>query len=108
MWERIRRQMLIEYYWWRRHSGKKSRLDSPLSVVGILFITSGIFLMIIIGQGFAALFRNMMPLVSGASIAGAYWSSVIFAIKISVVLLVFIVSLIIILFLKISAGRRWR
>jgi len=106
MWERIRRELLIEYYWWRRHTVKKRHLDSPLGVMGILLITSGIFLVVIIGQGFAALFRNMMPLVSGTQVAGAYWSSVIFAMKISVVLIIFISSIIIFLFLKVSKRRK--
>jgi hypothetical protein len=106
MWERIRRELLIEYYWWRRHTGKKRGLDSPVGVVGILLIISGIFLMTIIGQGFASLFRNMMPLVSGTQVAGAYWSSVIFALKVSIALMVFMISIVIFLFLKFSSNRR--
>ncbi len=106
MWERIRRELLIEYYWWRRHTVKKWRLDSPVGVVGILLITSGIILTIIIGQAFAALFRNMMPLVSGTQVAGAYWSSVFFALKISIVLMIFIISIIVFLFLRFSRRRR--
>lgn len=112
MWERIRREMLIEYYWWRRHSGrgiksgKKWRLDSPLGVLGILLITSGIILMIIIGQAFAAMFRNMIPLVTGTSVAGAYWSSILFALKMSLFLLVFIITLIAVLYYKFSNGRK--
>jgi hypothetical protein len=106
MWERIRRELLIEYYWWKRHSVKKRRLDSPLGVMGILFITSGIFVLIIIGQALAAIFRNMIPLVSGTQVAGAYWSSVFFALKLSIVLLIFIISMIVILYLKFSRSRR--
>lgn len=111
MWERIRRDILIEYYWWQRHSrrsnyGKKRRLDSPLGVVGILFITSGIILLIIIGQAFAAIFRNMMPLVTGSSVAGAYWSSVFFALKFSVFLLVFIISFVAFIYFKVTRSRR--
>lgn len=111
MWERIRRDILIEYYWWRRHTGrrnvgKKWRMDSPLGVMGILFITSGIIVMIIIGQAFAAMFRNMMPLVTGTSVAGTYWSSIIFALKMSMFLIVFIISFIAILYYKFSSGRK--
>ena len=106
MWERIRRELLIEYYWWKRHSVKKRRLDSPLGVMGILFIASGIFLLIIIGQALAAIFRNMIPLVSGTQVAGTYWSSVFFALKISLVLLVFIISMIVMLYFKLSRNRR--
>ena len=111
MWERIRREMLIEYYWWQRHSsrrndGKKWRLDSPLGVMGILFMTSGIILMVIIGQAFAAMFRNMMPLVTGTSVAGAYWSSILFALKIVLFLLIFICSFIAILYFKFFGSRK--
>lgn len=106
MWKRIRRELLVEYYWWKRHAVKKRRLDSPLGVMGILLITSGIFLMIIIGQAFAAMFRNMMPLVSGTQVAGAYWSSVLFALKFSLVLMAFIVFIIVFLYLKFSGRKR--
>lgn len=106
MWERIRRELFLEYYWWKRHTLKKRHLDSPFSIVGILFIISGIFLLVIMGQAFAAVFRNMIPLVNGTQIAGAYWSSVIFAIKICLVLIVFILSVILILYLKFSGRRR--
>lgn len=111
MWERIRRDILIEYYWWRRHTGrrnvgKKWRMDSPLGVMGILLITSGIIVMIIIGQAFAAMFRNMMPLVTGTSVAGTYWSSIVFALKMSMFLIVFISSFIAILYYKFSSGRK--
>lgn len=105
MWERIRRELLIEYYWWKRHNVKKWRLDSPLGVLGILLITSGIILMVIIGQAFAALFRNMMPIVSGTQVAGAYWSSVIFALKFSIFLIIFIVLIVLFLFLKLVRKR---
>jgi len=110
MWERIRREMFIEYYWWRRHSGrknfgKKRGLDSPLGVVGILFITSGIILLVIIGQTFAAIFRNMIPLVAGSNVAGAYWSSIFFALKFSIFLLIFIITFIAYLYYKFSSRR---
>jgi len=106
MWERIRRELLMEYYWWKRHAVKKWRLDSPLGVMGILFIVSGIFLMIIIGQAFAAVFRNLIPLVAGTQVAGVYWSSILFALKISLVFITFFISLIVLLFLKFF-GRRF-
>lgn len=106
MWERIRRELLIEYYWWKRHATKKRRLDSPLGVMGILPITLGIVLMIIIGQAFAAFFRNMIPLVSGTQLAGAYWSSIFFALKASLVFIFLIVFMIVILFLKLTQRKR--
>ncbi len=111
MWERIRREILIEYYWWQRHNGKKHigkkrRLDSPAGVMGILFIMSGIIVMVIIGQAFAAMFRNMMPLVSGTAVAGTYWSSIIFALKMSVFLIAFICSFIAIIYYKFFSGRK--
>jgi hypothetical protein len=106
MWERIRRELLIEYYWWKRHNVKKRSLDSPLGLMGILFITSGIFLMVIIGQAFAAAFRNMIPVVSGTQVAGIYWASIYFAIKISVVFIIFVISMILILYFRFSGRKR--
>ncbi len=106
MWERIRRELLIEYYWWKRHSVKRRRTDSPPGVVGILLITSGIILMLIIGQAFAMFFRSIIPLVSGPQIAGVYWSSVFLALKASVFFMVFIVALMLILFFKVTGRKK--
>lgn len=106
MWERIRRELLIEYFWWKRHTVKQKRMDSPVGIMGILLIASGTFLMIIIGQAFAALFRNMVPFVSGTQVAGTYWSSVFFALKISIFLIIFIISIIIILYLRFFGRKR--
>ncbi|HHV64139.1 MAG TPA: hypothetical protein GXX46_03565 [Peptococcaceae bacterium] len=106
MWERIRRELLIEYYWWKRHKGKKRRLDSPLGGVGILLISLGIFVLVIIGQIIMAFFRCFVPMVSGAQMAGAYWSVVFLAIKVSFFLLLLLGGLIIILFLKLTGKKR--
>lgn len=111
MWERIRREILIEYYWWRRHTGrrhvgKKRRMDSPLGLMGILLITSGIILLVIIGQAFAAMFRNMMLLVTGTSVAETYWSSIMFAFKMGLFLLIFISTFIAILYYKFFSRRK--
>lgn len=106
MWERIRRELLIEYYWWKRQKVRRRGADSSFGVLGILFIASGIILMLLIGQGLALFFRSMIPLVSGPQIAGTYWSSVFLALKASLFFMVFIVSLIIILFFKFTGRRK--
>ncbi|MGI6450670.1 MAG: hypothetical protein ACOX3R_10370 [Desulfitobacteriia bacterium] len=106
MWERIRRELLIEYYWWKRHRGKKRRLDSPLGGMGILLIILGIIVLVIIGQIIAAFFRSFIPLVSGAQVAGAYWSAVFLAIKVSFFLLLLLAGLLIILFLRLTGRKR--
>lgn len=106
MWERIRRELLVEYYWWKRHKVKKHYGDSSLGVMGILLIITGIILMIIVGQAFAAFFRNIIPLVSGSQVAGTYWSSFFLALKASVVFMVFLVSLVFILFHRFSGRRK--
>ncbi|MGI5902510.1 MAG: hypothetical protein ACOX7U_08640 [Desulfitobacteriia bacterium] len=104
MWERIRRELLIEYYWWKRHSGKRKNPDSRRGLWGMLLITSGIIVMIIVGQAFATIFRSMIPLVGGNQVAGVYWSSVILALKFSTAFLLFLISLILFFFWKLS---RW-
>jgi len=106
MWRRIRRELLFEYYWWKRQSGKKWSMDSPLGIMGILLITSGIIILLIIGQAFASVFRNMVPIVGGTQVAGVYWSSVVLAIKFSFAFLVFIVVIILIVLTRVSRRRK--
>jgi len=106
VWKRIRRELLIEYYWWKRHTVKKWPLDSPFGLMGILFITSGILLMVILGQAFAAIFRNMIPMVNGTQVAGVYWSSIFFALKISIVFMICFVTMIFILYFKFFGRKR--
>jgi len=105
MWQRIRRELLIEYYWWRRHSRKKRYLDSSLGLMGILIIISGIAVMVFIGQAIAVIFRNMIPFVGGAQIAGVYWYSVTFALKMCLALLILFVSIIGFLIFKFARNR---
>ncbi|UWG97759.1 hypothetical protein LPY66_02715 [Dehalobacter sp. DCM] len=105
MWERIRRELLVEYYWWRRQNIKKKRLDSPAGIMGILLIGAGIFLMILFAQGIAALLRSIIPVVNGTQIAGAYWSSVFLAIKISLGLIILLVGVVFYIIFKVF-GRR--
>ncbi|MFA6807615.1 MAG: hypothetical protein WCR27_01350 [Eubacteriales bacterium] len=100
MWERFRRELQIEYYWYKRHSVKNSRLNSPVGFMGILCVGSGIILMIIIGQAFASIFRNLIPIVSGTQVTGVYWNSIIFALKLSLIFMIFIISLVGTLFYK--------
>ena len=100
MWKRIRRELLIEYYWWKRHSVKKWSLDSPLGIMGILLIIAGVIIMIIIGQAFATIFRSMIPVVGGNQVAGVYWSSISLAIKFSLALFIFFSCIVVIIYLK--------
>jgi hypothetical protein len=102
MWLRVRRELLMEYYWWKRHSGAKKGLDSPLGIMGILIITSAVIVLVIIGQAFAAVFRNMIPIVGGNQIAGIYWYSITFAFKVTLALLLLFVSVVVYLFLKFT------
>lgn len=102
MWRRIRREMMTEYYWLKRHSAKKWRLDSPGGFMGILLIVSGIILMTLVGQAFAAIFRHMIPLVAGTEVSSVYWSSIIFALKMSLAFIIFSVALIGYLFFRFT------
>lgn len=105
MWERIRRELLVEYYWWKRQNIKKKRSDSPIGIMGILLIVSGILIMVLFGQGIAAMLRSMIPVVNGTQIAGAYWSSVFFAVKITLALILLLISVAFYIVLKLF-GRR--
>lgn len=107
MWERILREFLIEYYWWKRHSvKKKKRLDSPFGILGILMLGLGIGLITIIGQLLSSFYRNMIPFVTGNSVAGVYWSSVAFAIKMSFVLICLFIGTVALLFLKLTGKKK--
>lgn len=105
MWERLKRELLFEFYWYSRHFRLLRQLNSPLGLFGAVLIVSGIILAVIVCQAFAAIFRNMIPIVRGADVAGVYWTSVLMAIKFSIVLIIFISSLTIVLYLRCSRKR---
>lgn len=104
-WHRLVRELKIEFYWVKKAMVRRWHLDSPIGVVGIIALLSGIGLFITIGQGIAKVIRGAIPWVAGSSVGALYWSSIAFAIKMSFVFLVFCASIVIFIYLKTSYRR---
>ena len=101
MWRhRLVRELKIESYWIKKEMIRRWHLDSPVGVVGIIALLSGVALFIIIGQGIAKIIRGAIPWVAGSSVGAVYWSSIGFAIKASFVFLLFCSSMVIFIFLR--------
>ncbi|EHQ87351.1 hypothetical protein DesyoDRAFT_0142 [Desulfosporosinus youngiae DSM 17734] len=105
MWRRQIRILNIELQWMKRDIIRRWRLDTPTGVVGILSLISAVLLFVVIGAGFAYIFRLFVPWVSGPRVGEVYWYSLAFGIKASFLLLLFIGSLITFCLLKLSERR---
>lgn len=77
-------------------------LDTPLGLMGILVLFLGLSLLVTLGQALTVIFRSAIPWVSGSHVASVYWQSVVFSIKASVLFILFTISLIIFLVLKLN------
>jgi len=99
------RDLRIFGYWIKRELIRRWKLDTPLGIMGIIALITGIGLMVIIGQSFAALFRAMIPWVAGHKVAEVYWTSVAFAVKVSIVFLIFTVSVLLYFFMRFKNYR---
>ena len=65
MWRRWIRILNIELQWMKRDIIRRWRLDTPIGVMGILVLISAALLFVVIGAGFAHIFRSFVPWVSG-------------------------------------------
>jgi len=92
MLKRWLRDLIVLFYWLKRDAVRRWKLDTPSGMMGIISLIAGLFLLVILGQSFAAVFRAMIPWVSGSGVAEVYWSSIGFGIKVSIIFLVFVVS----------------
>lgn len=100
MLNRFLRELRIESYWIKRELTQRWQLDTPIGIVGIIVIFSGLGLFLLIGQGIAKIFRAAIPWVTGNSVGTIYWTSIGFALKVSFVFLLFCTSLLVLLWLK--------
>jgi len=105
MWRRRIRVFNIELQWMKRDIIRRWRLDTPTGVMGILLLISAVLLFVVIGAGFAYIFRSFVPWVSGPRVGEVYWYSLAFGIKASFLFLLFIGSLITFCLLKLSERR---
>lgn len=105
MWRRWIRDLSVELHWMKRDILRRWRLDTPTGVLGILALISGLLLFIVIGGGFAKVFRMFVPWVSGSRVGEVYWQSIGFGIKTSFLFLIFSGSLIIFFLLKFLERR---
>ncbi|HHY27064.1 MAG TPA: hypothetical protein GX523_10060 [Desulfitobacterium dehalogenans] len=100
MLNRFIRELRIEFYWMKKELTRRWHLDTPIGIVGVIAVLSGLGLFLLIGQGVAKIFRAAIPWVTGTSVSTMYWSSIGFALKVSFVFLVFATSLLLLLWLK--------
>lgn len=105
MWSRWLRVLNIELQWMKRDLIRRWRLDTPVGVMGILLLISAGLLLVVIGGGFAYIFRSFVPWVSGSRVGEVYWYSLGFGLKVSFLFLLFIGSLIIFVILKLGERR---
>jgi len=105
MWYRWIRVLSIELQWMKRDIIRHWRLDTPTGVMGILLLISAVLFFVVIGGGFAYIFRSFVPWVSGSRVGEVYWYSLGFGIKASFLFLLFIGSLIMFFLLKLSDRR---
>ncbi|MDA8223698.1 hypothetical protein [Desulfosporosinus sp.] len=106
MWSRRIRMFNTELEWMKRDIIRRWHLDTPTGVMGILLLISALLLFVVIGGGFAYIFRSFVPWVSGSRVGEVYWYSLGFGIKASFLFLLFIGSLIMFFLLKLNERRR--
>ncbi len=105
MWNRWIRILSIELEWMKRDLIRRWRLDTPTGFMGILLLISAVLLFVVIGAGFAYIFRSFVPWVSGSRVGEVYWYSLGFGIKASFLFLLFIGSLTMFLVFKLGERR---
>lgn len=105
MWRKWSRMISFELELMKRDIIRRWRLDTPTGVMGILLLVSFLLLFVVIGGGFAYIFRLFVPWVSGARIGEVYWYSIGFGIKTSFLFLLFIGSLVMFFLLKTGERR---
>lgn len=102
MWRRWLRELTVGLYWLKKDLTLRWKLDTPAGVMGILAVTFGLIFLVIMAQGLATIFRSFIPWVSGARVGETYWASIWFAIKGSLVFLLFCTSVILFFLFKSS------
>jgi len=105
MLHRLIRELRIEFYWMKKEMVRRWHLDTPVGVMGIIALLSGIALFMLIGQGIAKVIRGAIPWVAGSTVGAVYWSSIGFALKASFIFLLFCSSLIFFFLLKMYYRR---
>lgn len=91
-----------ELYWLKQQLKWRWHLDTPLGLMGILAVVLGVGLLVTLGQALTGLFRNTIPWVAGSRISAVYWQSVAFGMKASILFVMFTVSLIVFVVLKLN------
>lgn len=105
MWRRWLKDIKVEWHWIKRDMIRHWSLDTPVGIMGILTIISGLLFIIIVSDAVAHIFRSFVPWLSGSGVSYIYWKSLGFGLKISIVFLMFSGSLILYFLLKYSSRR---
>lgn len=105
MLNRFIRELRIEFYWLRKDLIRRFKLDTPVGLIGLVVLLSGLGLFVVISQGIAKIFRSAIPWVSGSAIGSIYWTSIFFALKVSFLFLLFSASIVLLLWFKSRSKR---
>jgi ABC-type Fe3+ transport system permease subunit len=109
MWERFKRWLYLEYYWWKRKRGRQKyrqdhrqdRRDRRRFGVPVLIVTlAAVVLAVLLSRVIASIYRSFIPFVAGPQIADAYWASIAAALKLSLVFIGIIGVCIVLLVMK--------
>ncbi len=104
MWQRWLRNLSIELYrcsW----SLRRWNADLPAGLVGILAVSSGLLLIVVLGSGVIEMFRATIPWVAGARLGDIYWASIAFSVRVAFSFLLFCASLAAFLFMRFIKRR---
>lgn len=99
------REIRIELYWLKKDFFRRWKMDTPVGLVGIIAIISGLVLLVIMAQGIAEIVRGAIPWVAGSRVSTFYWSSFGYALKASFAFLIFCGSIILFFLLKLFYRR---
>lgn len=101
MLRRLIREINIELYWLKKDFIRRWKMDTPVGLMGIIAVMSGLVLFVILIQGIAEVIQGTIPWVAGSRVAETYWSSIGYAFKASFAFLAFSISVIVFFLLRL-------
>jgi hypothetical protein len=82
------------------------RSGRSFGAMAIVVILAGVVIFVLLSKIIASIYRSFIPFVPGPQIADAYWSSIVAALKLSLVLIGIISVCILLLFIKFTKKRK--
>lgn len=99
------REIGMELFWLKKDLIRRWRMDTPTGIMGIIAVISAFVLLLFMVQGIAMIIRGAIPWVAGSKVSTLYWASLGYALKTTLVFLVFCTSLIVFFILKLFYRR---